>query len=179
MTPLYQVAISILGEATQGGFACICKSIHKNFKIPADKLPSYYMLVKERPKMIYFEIDALNNSPADVENVENNNININSTTNDNIIIPKEIYSASTFIGESVDIDEALKLLKVNKTILASKIEGGYEKYIYIMLKQHQRLFCDSNSYNRYQQNIIVLDSYNGAEHCHTLHRRKIIVSLSS
>ena len=84
MTPLYQVAISILGEAAQGGFSRICKSIHKNFKIPADKLPSYYMLVKERPKMIYFEIDAPNNSPADVENVENNYININSTTNNNI-----------------------------------------------------------------------------------------------
>lgn len=172
----YKTAVTMLCEATLSGFSRIRDSMLKEFMIPKEWLPSFYMLTKNRPK-----IESSNIVPIlSIGNTEFNDAGIEDTvlpvaqltpTNSNVK-----YNLTSFVGdEGMSISTAIDLIESTKEkeIPVAKIDGVYEDYLLLMAKQH----VDKG--RSLKGSVVVLDSYDGAQHKKTDKETTSIISFSS
>ena len=52
-------AVTLLSETSQNGYERMQRAIMQEFNIPEDRLPSYYMMTKSRPRMDKFIVNEL------------------------------------------------------------------------------------------------------------------------
>ena len=58
----YKSAFVLLGNASRNGYERITKDLIKEFDISKNRLPSYYKLTKDRPKIEGFKLNNNNNA---------------------------------------------------------------------------------------------------------------------
>ena len=107
------------------------------------------------------------------------NLDIDSNTTDlnvlSLIDADNVKSASDFVGNTtVKMEDALKELAEKKVVKASKIAGDYKTYIEILLQKILKIHNKELS-----GDIIILDSYDGAEHRKAQKQKSIIILFSS
>ena len=147
----HQIAISLLGETGMNGYTRIKKHIDT-----ALQLPSYYMVTKGRPKVLPFTLEVMKD--IDLEESKMSIIeteDINDTSDITNTVPTNITDGTEYL------EAVLRLCSQSNDILeGAKLDGNYSKYIAMMENKHKingRLI-DS------QEQVVSLDSINGAEH---------------
>ena len=103
------------------------------------------------------------------------NLDIDSNTTDlnvlSLIDADNVKSASDFVGNTtVKMEDALKELAGKKVVKASKIAGDYKTYIEILLQKILKIHNKELS-----GDIIILDSYDRAEHRKTQKQKSSII----
>ena len=168
----HQIAISLLGETGVSGYTRI-----KKYVDAAVQLPSYYMITKGRPKVLPLAITVMKNIDM-IEERENAIIesdDINDTTNYSSTTTNTTPTAILTDGTD-DLEEALRQCSQSKDILeGAKLEGDYSKYINLLEDKHKRKgrLIGNN------EQVIILDSIDGAEHLKSKKKITSIISFSS
>ena len=197
----YSTAVSMLGELTLNGYKRVSEKIRKQFKIPSEWMPSFYKLTKNRPAvekltLLPKETVLINSEPApliasgaELVNqladvglfVEDSDLDINATeVAREAPTPHDSSSnidVNSFIGKNLSIEDCLTELKVSRStdsFEGAKIAGTYNDYMKLMVKTHKE---KGRTLDRGK--IMVLDSYDGAEHSRTEKTNTNVVSFSS
>ena len=85
----------------------------------------------------------------------------------------DVESSSLLNGLNVDDEwKCIEALKNGNDLSGAKIQGSYAYYLNMMVKNHQS--CSSKR----EGEIIVLDSYGGAEHSYNTRKRKILFHIA-
>ena len=182
----YIAATSLLGESTKKGYNCMRNSIMTDFKIEAKDFPSYYHMTKFRPNFISFDVNPLE-SLIKFEHEDINATEVMDDGNDDYI-PMNVSSATDFVGVgsvSIKMEDAMEKLTTarNKTIKACRIDGHYDEYIQIMAEKLEKPRGNNDSSNNSSitsnligknSDIIVIDSYDGAEHQQTEKKEELV-----
>ena len=132
------------------GYARISNKITKNCNVP---LPSYYMLTKNRPKLEDMSLTTLPSLQI---------------TN----------SGREECDEAEDDDIEMSLIKISNSgdeITGGRIIGRYEHYLELLVQKHvnfDRKICAGDD-------LIVIDSFDGAEHSKSNKNRTSLISFSS
>ena len=191
----------MLGELTLNGYKRVSDQIRRQFKIPNEWMPSFYKLTKNRPVidkltvlptetvLINSEPAPLNASGAELVNqladvglfVEDSDLDINATEVAHEAPTSHDSSSNidvnSFIGKNLSIEDCLTKLKVSRStdsFEGVKIAGMYHDYMKLMVKTHKE---KGRTLDRGK--IMVLDSYDGAEHSRTEKTNTNVVSFSS
>ena len=148
----HQLAIALLGETSRNGYYRLRSKI-KDFT----GLPSYNKLVMSRPNISSISFDLLRREGEGEE-----------TT------PAIIDTGN----EELDLTLALRMTSQNANsnqIHGAKIDGSYSDYIKLMKTKHQRKGRKVEDNNQ----AIVLDSFDGAEHLKSKKEITSVISFSS
>ena len=173
----YKTAVAMLCEATLSGFSKIRHSIINEFSIPKEWLPSFYLLTKNRPKIessiIVPKFSSANDNANqfDIEDTTLPAAQLIPTT-----VAEKKYNLTSFIGdEGMTIATAINLIDStkDKEIPIARIDGVYEDYLLLMAKQH------TDKGRPLKGSVVVLDSYDGAQHKQTDKGNVSIISFSS
>ena len=171
----------------------------REFDLKKEDIPSYYKMTINRPKMVAFDVDPVANLPMDFLTTT---VDVNATEEtvpDDTIVPVPALSATSFIadiekGKAMEFSEAFDMLAEsnnNKNLKASKIDGCYDDYIFLMaqkLDKKNNLVASINLQTNLENSstlideksdIIIIDSYDGVQHRLTQKDRTNIVSFSS
>ena len=165
----------------------------REFSIDKRDIPSYYKMTINRPKMLPFDVVPLMSLSAyTTRTMADINLTYDEATADaETIVPLQTLSATSFVGDiesgSMELGDAFDMLVAsnNDCLKACKIDGCYDDYIYMMAKKlnnRNKLVATDNNENRLihnDSNIIVIDSYDGAQHRKTAKNRTNIISFSS
>jgi hypothetical protein len=153
---MYQSAVSMLSNSTKTGYADMRANFLKEGNMDEDDLPSYYLLTKNRPNVTPFGLTPSNTYCNDlpVDEFES-------------VLELEAEMQRQQLEEVNNIEGAVDVLP------AAKIDGTYSDYFDHMSKKFER------KGHAMSGNIIVLDSYDGAEHSTTPGKRCNVVSYSS
>ena len=157
-----EVAVSLLGKPNnRNGYTRLKYQLNSFVD-----LPSYYILTKNRPaivpiqlKLRLFDSSDLCVTPNEVGIVEARPEGSEMLNNE---VPAHLEEEQALIRSS----------QVKDTIEGAKIEGGYVKYIELLDAKHQKNNIIVNEKN----NVLVIDSIDGAEH---LKSKKKVISVIS
>ena len=150
-----QAAIALLSTCSRSDYTTIADSIMKQSKLPQDTMPSYYKMTKHRPNFFEYllHFDEMEDEPESEEEAENNQPILEEAESDHPIF-------------------------VNQPVLVGKLEGGYEAGLKIMLEKtsKKRKFDEVIEGN---EELIVINSYDGAEHSKNHKSQTSLISFSS
>jgi hypothetical protein len=146
-----ELSQNILIETSSKGHNKIRLSISKALKIPIQSIPSYYLATKHRCKLIAGEIAYLNAYKHLLPKSKQHNVNVTNDEND-------------YLGQKN---------KVSKRYFA-KIDGSASKIYALLLEKVQRKML-----NYKPSDIIMFDSFDGANHLETAEGKIDLVSFSS
>ena len=139
------------------------------------QLPSYHILTKSHLTITPIEITPdTHNSLFDHDSSAGMDSSIVSTpmmSKDKMLIP--LLKSSQLYLVDVDMEGEMAKLQASENILGGRIEGTYETYVSIMADKH--FSCG----RKLEGELIVMDSYDGADHGHTVLKNNGIVSYSS
>jgi len=146
----FNTAIALLGEATQRGYHRVRTKIIEEFNVPESLLPSYHVLTKNRPKVddASFLPDHQTFSLVD-RNIFSPNISV-----DEVVFDQNLVQGEQNSDLQADLAEAMPV----KKIPAAKLSGTYRDYIDFMLEKINK------KQELREGNIMVIDSFDGAEH---------------
>ena len=146
----FNTAIALLGEATQRGYHHVRTKIIEEFNVPESLLPSYHVLTKNRPKVddASFLPDHQTFSLVD-RNIFSPNISV-----DEVVFDQNLVQGEQNSDLQADLAEAMPV----KKIPAAKLSGTYRDYIDFMLEKINK------KQELREGNIMVIDSFDGAEH---------------
>ena len=151
----YRAAITILSDCTKKGYNRILSDLKVQFDLPS--LPSFYVLTKNRPKMCEMNIDPLMQLGTGIKK-------------------KPLVSDESTNGYTIDEETALMSTgDGGEIITGGKIVGGYPCYVEMMASKHRK-------YNRNipeNADVIVIDSFDGAEHAKSNKKRTSLITFSS
>ena len=197
----YNAAVAMLGEMTLNGYKRVTDAIKNQFGIPAAWLPSYYNLTKDRPVMepvtIKPSLNTASNhaSPKEHQDVSelvedlgdvgldvpeahiDINNTINTPTQQALFVPNSTMGVSSFIGQDISMTDCLDQLKLARSkdeVQGARIKGNFEDYTKLMIADHEK-----KGRNIGNGKIIVVDSYDGAEHLKTDKKKTSVISFSS
>ena len=148
------MAISLLGEVTQGGYNRLRDKLVKNKLTNVKKFPSFYTLTKSRPRIESLKKVPLPTDFDEMDNTDEGEINENS--------------GSVLLDDLIDAIESS-----DENLPSSKIYGTYTDFVHMMLEKHRDKAIDIVG------NAAVLDSYDGAIHSNSDKERCNVVSFSS
>ena len=157
------------------------KELLIEFKLCPKKLPSYHLLTsRNRPKIVPFILpnsnDLHNNSYEITENID---IEDTSEPDDEPgLQPKEVLSASSFVSNKPEsLSEAVQAIwkskRVENEVIGTRIAGSFKEHVVRMANKHIR------KGRALSGDILVINSYDGAEHTNTKKGKTGIVSFSS
>ena len=152
----HKLAITLLGETTTRGYQRVRNSI-----ATYTDLPSYYMISKDRPKMIPIEIQPL--APFD---------------DTPVLDFDDMQQQVLDVNEDFDIEVALQQiseLSESGKVVGAAMEGEYEDYIKRLEKKHE----DGGRIIEDDSDVFVLDSIDGAEHLRSKKKITSVISFSS
>ena len=146
----------------------------KEFNLPAAWLPSFYLLTKNRPTVVTFDIVP----KADLFQDINAEITVNSTVPETApLVPLKTYNTTSFVGENtVTVEEAIEKIKESqpaKPVPGARIDGEFEDYVMMLGQRYHKRKVTMKG------NLMILNSYDGAEHLKTEKTRTSIISFSS
>ena len=164
-------SVAMLNEMSQRGYECLRRKLMKDFKLTKKDIPSFYHMTKNSPgfepvsltlaklpDFMYFEEDLENSSPID-----------EMQQKDEIVISRRLAECKD--ANEYDVDAILGLGE--DTIEGAKIAGTYTDYLNLMLRKHQ-------SQNKaLEGKVLVVDSYDGAEHSKNEEGRVNVLSYST
>ena len=179
----YSSAIAMLGEASIQGYERMRKKILVQNLLSSDALPSYHMLTKNRPKIILFVVlPDLHFDSLQSTSINSDTIN-DTMVSDASLIPLALSQShgstedalSSFIGNtSISLEDAFKeVITSSNDIYVAKLDGNYCDYVGMMVKKHHDMKRGLNG------SVIVIDSYDGAEHHSRRDKTNSIISFSS
>ena len=148
------MAISLLGEVTQGGYNRLRDKLVKNKLTDVKKFPSFYTLTKSRPRIESLKIIPLPTDFDEIDNTDEGEIDENF--------------ASVSLDDLIDAIESS-----DENLPSSKIYGTYTDFVNMMLEKHRDKAINIVG------NAAVLDSYDGAVHSNSDKARCNVVSFSS
>ena len=167
----YETEIAMLGKASMSGYERMRKKILSQNILSVDCVPSYYMLTKNRPKLNSFVVHP-NQMLYSLQDKDNICIDTTTDVDETSLVPlvsspfeRKMDFLSSFIGNTtISLESAFEEVRKNSVecLDGARIHGCYEDYIELMAKKHR----DRNI--EFQGHVIVVDSYDGAEH----HRRR-------
>ena len=169
----HSTAVSLLCEATETGYERLRASIAEDFKVDRKSIPSFYMVTKDRPNIIDFCIEPKVNVEEEINAI---GITIDSTVEllEEKILP--LRSVKSMCRKNLSIEEGEKVLMVldkEKNIEGARIKGQYDDWINYLVTKHE------DHGRKLEGDVIVMDSYDGAEHM-TLQKKKAgVVSFST
>ena len=192
----YEAAITMLTHSTLIGYSEIRDSVIKQFHIPKQWMPSFYMMTKNRPRMMSFSIsqqkegeDRLNASITlgeevlkctviNYDDVGLSGVEIDSTVDmgANSLVPNTKVSTTSFVGQDISVEEAMKKIEQSnfeKRIDGALIDGTVEDYVMVLAQRCHKLTVPMKG------NLLLLNSYDGAEHEKTEKKRTNVISFSS
>ena len=177
------IADTILCDSSRSSYERIRKSLNSKGKMT---LPSYYQLAKRRPQIESFSIRKEDNTcPWYDAGRKSNTLCINSTVEEQTqtIVPIEKYTASSIIAHHSNENSKLQLSDVyekikkeeneNCEIEGVRITGGYNKVCQLLTTKIERSQIELNN------EILVIDSYDGALHPNRKKDESSIISFSS
>ena len=156
----HMLAKALLGEMTLKGYERIKKKMGR-----FTELPSAYKLGKLRPKVIAMDIqccDHYDNSSSS-ENRANDFLDMDEMNR----IPDE-YELELVIRQLSQARE--------KELVGAKIDGGYGKYVELLKAHHED---HGRRVDVEKDNVVVLDSIDGAEHIKSKTQITSVISFSS
>ena len=162
----------ILSESSQSGYTRMRKALVEQHNVSENELPTYYKIAKNRPKIESFSVKPDDCDPWFRNTIPNVDCNINDTTLNETTALQPLYTPSSFINTDIDIKDAYEKIKaseIKSEVLGAKITGSYKDYCTLMIGKHK----DMNP--EVKGKIIVLDSYDGANH----KRDSSVISFSS
>ena len=174
-------AYSLLGNTTRSGYNKIMKELLTEFKLCPKKLPSYHLLTsRNRPKIVPFILPNSNELHNNLHEItENINIEDTSVPDDEPgLQPKEVLSASSFVCNiSENLSEAVQAIwkskRVENQVIGARIAGGFKEHGARMANK------DIRKGRTMSGDVLVINSYDGAEHTNTKKGKTGIVSFSS
>ena len=151
------------------------------FNLCPKKLPSYHLLTsRNQPKIVPFILpnsnELHNNSHEITENID---IEDTSEPDDEPgLQPTEVFSVSSFVSNKPEIlSEAVQAIwkskRVENEVIGARIAGGFKEHVVRMANKHIRKGRTLSG------DILVINSYDGAEHTNTKKGKTGIVSFSS
>ena len=148
-------AISLLQTCSRNDYTTIADSIQAQFDVCKDKLPSFYQMTKQRPNFVETQLNVRDLS-GKAES------------------PEEAESNQPILEEAASSQPIV----VNQPVLVGKLEGGYKAGMKIMLRKtkRKRKFDD---FIGDKEELIIINSYNGAEHSKNHKSKTSLISFSS
>ena len=173
-------AYSLLGNTARSGYNKIMRELLTEFNLCPKKLPSYHLLTsRNRPNIVPFIIPNSNelhsNSHEITENIDIEDIS--EPHDEPGLQPKEVLSASSFVSNKPEsLSEAIQAIwkskRVENEVIGAMIAGGFKEYVVRMANKHIRKGRTLSG------DILVINSYDGAEYTNTKKGKTGIVSFS-
>jgi hypothetical protein len=161
----FQTAVAMLGEHSRNGYKRVRDSILAEFKsITPDDIPSFHDMTKDRPKVEPLLYEPLPNLCSAI--TVDVNETAEGTTNEEIVTPSYVIP---------DEDDAAKAegLRDDNKIVGAKLVGSYESVIKLLIQKAK----DDNI--PLTGDLLVIDSFDGAEHLKTKKKKISFVSFST
>ena len=189
----HALAVTMLQETTRNGYTRIRKKINSTAKENEVDLPSYYKITKNRPKILPLDICKM----APIENHGSVDSPSKQEQESSYLLPTVITEDSTVentaqilltstkleefnpsknMCESEELEIVLRLASesTSDSIEGAKIEGGYENHMKLLMEAHRLKGREIKN-----NEVIVLDSIDGAEHLRSKNRITSVISFSS
>ena len=163
----HRLAIALLGTASKNKYNKIAKSIKDYHPIP-----SFYIITKDkRPQMseVQFNLSgtATNDFNNNLESIQETDLDTTVTTNN--------YIRSSATSEEEEETRIILNSSRSDIVKGCKIDGGYSTTINALQDKHKLKGRNIHS----SDNIIVLDSFDGAEHLKSKQNITSVISFSS
>eukprot|EP00978_Attheya_sp_CCMP212_P027084 scaffold90288_cov52-Attheya_sp.AAC.5 len=165
---LQNTAISLLSEASSLGYERIRCTICEELKIRKKCLPSYLILTKDRPA-----IEAVVVLPNNAHTLRM--VDRTYTAIQNLDKFVELQASNMMEQQTCQTVATDEIPAETHPLCAAKIVGTYGDYVSMMKKKH----AENGHLMGDNEKLIVLDSYDGAEHSTTAGKRLNVVSYSS
>ena len=186
----HALAVTMLQETTRNGYTRIRKKINSTAKENEVDLPSYYKITKNRPKILPLDICKM----APIENHGSVDSPSKQEQESSYLLPTVITEDSTVentaqilltstkleefnpsknMCESEELEIVLRLASesTSDSIEGAKIEGGYENHMKLLMEAHRLKGREIKN-----NEVIVLDSIDGAEHLCSKNRITRVIS---
>ena len=149
-------AVALLTTLSRDDYKTITDSISKQFKLAQGAIPSFYEMTKNRPnfKESVAVVDATHEAPESDEEGDS----------------KQTKSEKA---------ESNQPILVNQPVLVGKLEGGYEAGMTIMLEKTSKKRKIDEVIAGNDKELIVINSYDGAEHSKNHKSESSLISFSS
>ena len=166
---------ALFGETSQNGYERLRREIASDFDTNVKNIPSFYMMTKNRPNVKGVMMKPIDLSAGDDVELE---LSLNATSRTNLeptqgLIP--IQSVSCLAGRALEIEDAFNILRqkdLNEDVESAKLDGNYDTWIgHLFDKKKDTIGPDKN--------VIIIDSYDGAEHQKIKKKKTGVVSFSS
>ena len=148
-------AVAFLSTCDRSDYTQRFQSITMQFNISKGSVPSFYQMTKHRPNFLehLLNFDEMEDEPESEEEAENNQPILEEAASNQPIL-------------------------VNQPVLVGKLEGGYEAGLKIMLEKtsKKRKYDEVIEGN---EELIVINSYDGAEHSKNHKSQTSLISFSS
>ena len=155
------LAKALLGEMTVKGYERIKRKIGR-----FTNLPSAYKLGKLRPKVVAMDIQCLEHFDSST-----------STSSEN---PCDVLDMNEMnrIPDEYELELVMRQLSQSreKDLVGAKIDGGYVKYVELLKAHHED---HGRTVDVEKDNVVVLDSIDGAEHIKSKTQITSVISFSS
>ena len=160
----HMLAISLLGITSEKGY----NRMKKNLKGVA-RIPTFKKITENRPTVVPVEYPILKQFDCDGSSGVLEDSTKLIPIYDDIKIKVDEYNT--------ELDVVLRATSNNEDMsTGAKIEGGYERHIELMEKKHQVMSRDLDSD---VDDVIVIDSIDGAEHLRSKKQVTSLISFSS
>ena len=167
----HKLALSLLGETSSQGYHRMKLSL-KPF---TPSLPSYYKLTKNRPSIVQFDINPVlcfEESNEDSTSLVPTSI-IPSQPDASLLV--EASTSNTDIEEEIELESVLRACSKSDTLNSAKIDDVYAKYIQMLEDKHSK----HQRYIKDTENVLVIDSIDGAEHLRSKKNITSVISFST
>ena len=143
-----------MSDTTKRGYARILGDLKTQFKL--ESLPTFYQLTKNRPLVCEINIEPLPQLDTGTKKIS-------------------LLSVASEIGAEIDDDKALMSTGDGGEILTGgKMVGSYLSYIAMMASKHN----DKGRSIPENSDVIVIDSFDGAEHSKSNKKRNSLITFS-
>ena len=160
----YSLAVALLGSTTKNKYNLLRDLICTAVGLSKKDMPSYHTLTKNRPSIVGEVLTPLKDLFIEPVPVPERPVgSIEKMFEEQLELLEQIYDG--------DEDEIIELEQ--KEIISGKIEGGYQKYIDLIINKYEDAKIPLN------ESLIAIDSYDGALHCNSNKGRTNVVSFST
>lgn len=157
----HKVAIALLGETSKKGYRRVRKSLKSIATIP-----TFENVTKNRPRIVPITYPIMN--PFDT--VDEYQVDEFGNT-----VLEEVRFDEYFDPAEDDVEVALRAASRTNESVGAKISGGYKCYVELMEKKHRDMDrCIESS-----DDVVVIDSIDGAEHLKSKKSVTSVISFSS
>ena len=152
--------MSLLGKLNGNGYDRVRKSMEDVMN-----LPSYKVLKKNRPNIIPIEFMKLASFDDEIQR--------DVGTGDLAVAPVLDMDEMNCVLDEYKLELVLRQIAVQEKLDAAKIDGVYETYVKQLEYKHV------NEGRKIEENAIVIDSFDGAEHVRSKKMITSVISFSS